>query len=224
MSRIGKGYEARLRSLLQQAGARRIERGLLWLLKQAEGLSKTRQIPLNAALGQVCDRLARQARKRQPRSPGPALRFFCDAGLGGLARWLRAAGYEAFWKPDISDEDLLREARRLSAAILTTDSMILERRVVRDRLIPLFWLPPTLTIAEQLALVFQEFKLKAADPRCMSCGGQLRRQSKESLRERIPPRTYQWLDDYFVCSRCGKLFWQGTHWERILKTLGEVKS
>jgi hypothetical protein len=136
-----------------------------------------------------------------------------------LARWLRAAGYEADWEPDIGDDRLLREARRLAATILTTDAMLMERRLLRDRVIPAFWLPPTLSIADQLALVFREFGLALREPRCMTCGGEVSPASKEALRERIPPRTYRWLDEFFVCRRCDKLFWHGTHWQRIVGRL-----
>jgi uncharacterized protein with PIN domain len=87
-----------------------------------------------------------------------------------------------------------------------------------------FWLPPTLGIPEQLALVFREFGLTLRVPRCMSCGGELRRGDKEALKERIPPKTYRWLDEYFVCARCGKLFWHGTHWRRIAKALKALKA
>lgn len=179
MSRIRKGYEARFRSLLQRAGARRIEQGIRWLVEKARRLSEKERVPLTDALGRVCAGLARRTQAQQPGAAAPAIRFFCDAGLGGLARWLRAAGYEALWEPDIADDALLWEARRLSATILTTDSMMMERRLLRERIIPAFWLPPTLSIAEQLALVFCEFNLKAGQPRCMSCGGQLRQEKKK---------------------------------------------
>jgi hypothetical protein len=153
----------------------------------------------------------------------PAL-FWCDAGLGGLARWLRAAGHAAFWQPDIDDDDLLRQARQSAATILTTDSMLMERRLLRDRILPAFWLPPTLKIPEQLALVFREFALTTGKPRCMSCGGELRRVEKEALRERIPPKTYRWLEEFFLCNGCDRLFWHGTHWTRIQQQLQRVAS
>ena len=35
--------------------------------------------------------------------PGPEPWFACDAMLGGLARWLRAAGYDASWEHGIDD-------------------------------------------------------------------------------------------------------------------------
>ena len=57
----------------------------------------------------------------------------------------------------------------------------------------------------------------------MACGGQLVRADKEALRERIPPRTYRWRDEYFLCGRCGKLFWHGTHWDRIQCELQSVE-
>jgi len=182
-------------------------------------LSSDQGISPAEALTQVGDDLARRLRFRMGESgPCPVL-FWCDAGLGGLARWLRAAGHEANWRPDIADEELLREAQNTSATILTTDSLLMERRLLRDGIIPALWLPPILTIAAQLDLVFREFNLLVGEPRCMTCGGELVRTEKEALRERIPPKTYRWLDEYFVCGRCGKLFWRGTHWERINRQL-----
>jgi uncharacterized protein with PIN domain len=222
MSRIQKAYETRFRWLLQQARARRLDQGIGWLVTKAKRLSTEQSIPLAGGLTRVYEELAAKpffGRVNCQPNPSRDIRFFCDAGLGGLARWLRAAGYEAEWEPHIDDADLLQRARELSAAVVTTDSMLMERRVVRDRLIPALWLPPTLSIAEQLACVFREFGLTLRPPRCMSCGGELAAADKEALREQIPPRTYRWLNEYFVCRRCGKLFWHGTHWRRILEKL-----
>jgi hypothetical protein len=200
-----------------------LEPGVQWLVAKAWRLSASDGISLADALSQVYERLATRKPFQQSASQPTPVLFLCDAGLGGLARWLRAAGYEAAWQPDIADDDLLRRARSLAATILTTDAMLMERRLLRDRIIPAFWLPPTLSIPEQLALVFREFGLTLRGPRCMSCGGELRRGSKEALRERIPPRTYRWLGEFFVCRRCDKLFWHGTHWQRIVETLTALK-
>jgi uncharacterized protein len=222
VSRIRRGYEDRFRALLRRARARRLELGVQWLVAKARGLSAREGVSLADALAQVYERLAtRRPFQKSASQPTPIL-FLCDAGLGGLARWLRAAGYEAAWQPDIADDELLRQARALPATVLTTDGMLMERRLLRDRIIPAFWLPPTLGIPEQLGLVFREFGLTLRGPRCMSCGGELRRGSKEALRERIPPRTYLWLDEFFECARCDKLFWHGTHWHRIVETLAAL--
>ncbi len=219
MSRIRKGYERRFRERLRALHARKLEQAVAWLVAKAQSLSSSEGISLPEAMARVQTRLVSTTALANSRRSATPDRFFCDAGLGGLARWLRAAGYDTLWQPDISDDELLRVARAESAAILTTDSLLTERRVIRDGVIVAFWLPPTFGIAEQLAQVFREFGLKVREPRCMSCGGALRSGDKEALRERIPPRTYRWLDQYFECERCGKLFWRGTHWQRISEKL-----
>jgi uncharacterized protein len=223
MSRILKAYETRFRWLLQRARARRLDQGVQWLVNQARRVGASEGVSSAEALTRVYERLS----SKPPFRPAPrataGLRFFCDAGLGGLARWLRAAGYEARWEAGIDDAVLLREAAKNSETVLTTDSMLMERRVVRDQMVPALWLPPTMDIPSQLKTVFRELGLRILAPRCMSCGGLLRTADKEALRERIPPRTYRWLDEYFVCSRCGKLFWHGTHWARIAASLDALE-
>lgn len=222
MSRILKAYETRFRWLLIQVHARQLQRGVDWLVAKARQSSAQRKVRLSKTLTETYEALVARPAFRTPLPKAVPERFFCDAGLGGLARWLRAAGYEAIWEAGIDDDDLLNRARNDNATILTTDSMLMERRVLRDRILPSFWLPPTLSISEQLALVFREFNLSARPPRCMSCGGQLRPGDKQALREQIPPRTYRWLEEYFVCTRCGKLFWHGTHWRNIERELKQL--
>ncbi len=224
MSRILKAYETRFRWLLQQVRARRLDQGVTSLVDKARRMSASEGVSMAEALTRVYERLSMKPRFLPPNRATAGLRFFCDAGLGGLARWLRAAGYEARWEAGIDDDVLLREAAMNAETVLTTDSMLMERRVVRDRIVPALWLPPTLDIPSQLQTVFRELGLSALAPRCMSCGGPLRPGDKTALRERIPPRTYRWLDEYFVCSRCGKLFWHGTHWARIAGTLDALKT
>jgi hypothetical protein len=207
---------------LLQVHARQLQRGVDWLVAKARRSSELGKVPLAKMLTETYESLAARPAFR-PRLPKTAPeRFFCDAGLGGLARWLRAAGYEALWDAGIDDDDLLKRARQIAAVIVTTDSMLMERRLLRDRILPAFWLPPTLSISEQLSLVFREFNLSARTPRCMSCGGELRPGDKQALRAQIPPRTYRWLDEYFVCTRCGKLFWHGTHWRNIQRELKQL--
>jgi uncharacterized protein with PIN domain len=225
MSRIQKAYEHRFRELLLRFGARRADQGVNWLVQRAEYLRAKEKASLADSLTQVARELAAKSLKtRHPlASNGDQIRFFCDSGLGGLARWLRGSGYEALWEPSIDDYELLQKAQKRSATVLTTDSLLMERTAVRDHIITALWLPPTLSIPEALAFVFHEFGLKTREPRCMSCGGELRRESKEALRERIPPKTFKWLDEYYVCNRCGKLFWKGTHWQKIKAELRKME-
>ena len=148
--------------------------------------------------------------------------FVCDEGLGGLARWLRVAGYDAAWQPELDDAGIIREARRRGATLLTTDSPMMERGILRDGIVPAIWLPPTVEPEEQLALVFGEMGLQLRASRCMKCGGELRPVEKAEVAARIPPRTFQWRDRFFLCTRCDQLFWLGTHWGKIQQTLQKL--
>ena len=96
---------------------------------------------------------------------------------------------------------------------------MLDRRIVADGSLVVVWVPSALTMAEQLRLVAVELGLALREPRCMACGGALVPTPKEVVRPRIPPRTALWKDEYFVCAGCDRLFWRGTHWERIERTL-----
>src|SRR5205085_4482474 len=69
-------------------------------------------------------------RKDAPMTATPP-RFACDAMLGYLARWLRAAGYDAFWQEGIDDAELVRLARREGRYLLSCDTGIFQYRLVR---------------------------------------------------------------------------------------------
>ena len=149
-------------------------------------------------------------------------RFLCDPSLGGLARWLRAAGFEAEVAAGVPGHRLPDEALRLARVLLTTEAEVLDRRIVADGSLLVVWVPSALTMSEQLRMVALDLGLNLREPRCMCCGGALVKTPKEAVRSRIPPRTALWKDEYFVCASCDRLFWQGTHWERIARTLAEA--
>jgi uncharacterized protein with PIN domain len=156
---------------------------------------------------------------------GPAEpRFACDAMLGGLARWLRAAGYEASWQAGIDDWDLIRQAQRDGRILLSSDTGIFRIGIVRDGDVPALWVPHRLTTTEeQLAFVLERLGLAPAAPRCMACGGALAEVAKESVRDRVPPRSFERVDRVYECAGCGRLFWEGTHWARIAAVLDRVR-
>jgi uncharacterized protein with PIN domain len=226
--RISRAFERRFQELLAELGARNREKGVRWVFQHASQNGSHAGWSLSRALAEENVRLAEKVRRFERRrgteTGTPVPKAFCDAGLGGLARWLRACGCDARWVPDIADGDLVREAENLGAVIITTDSFLLDRRPIAHGRVRAIWVPPTLNKFEQLRLVQAELPLAAADALCMRCGGELRAVSKEKVKERIPPKTYLWIDDYFECSRCGKLFWEGTHWRRVTERLGCERS
>ena len=150
------------------------------------------------------------------------LKFACDAMLGGLSRWLRAFGYDAFYRYGIEDTEIVEIAREREMLLLTSDSKLMERRIIAGGELPALYIPHGLTKKEQLRYVVDRLKLQKREPRCMACGGALKGVRKEDVWDEIPPRTRRWLDAYSRCTRCGKLLWEGTHWERITSWMDSI--
>ena len=148
--------------------------------------------------------------------------FWCDAMLGGLARWLRAAGYDAAWEEGIADAELVRRCLAGGRTLLTCDRGLMACGAVRSGRVRALLVPPGLKKLDQLRFVMRALGLKRGEPRCMACGGRLVPISKESARPEAPPRSFAWCDRFFRCADCARLFWEGTHWQRIEKALGSV--
>jgi len=225
------------RSLLWRARPRRLQRGVDRLLQLVNRLAAEQ--PLGEAISVVYSGarekvVARLAR----RSPGNAEKtrrlleqyvprmapldgpdFHCDAGLGGLARWLRAAGYDAAWWPGIDDDALIEHALGGSAILLTTDTRFMTRGVIARGVVAACLISNVHTKREQFLELASRLDLPLKPSRCMACGGSLQPVDKQSVRSLIPPRTWPWQDEYYLCRRCQKLYWQGTHWQRISEVL-----
>ena len=85
--------------------------------------------------------------------------FLCDAMLGGLARWLRAAGYDAEFHYGIDDRQLLQHATAGGRMILSSDGPLFQRTVIRRGDIPALFVPGQLSKLQQLHFVFERLGL-----------------------------------------------------------------
>ncbi len=150
------------------------------------------------------------------------LTFFCDAMLGGLARWLRAAGYDAVFEYGIHDGELIDRAGRDGRMILSSDGPLFERNVIRNGEISALYIPQQLSRTEQLRFVIRRLNLPLRTPRCMACGGELREVPKHEVMGEAPPLAYKRCDRFWRCGRCEKLLWSGTHWKKITLRLDEI--
>jgi uncharacterized protein with PIN domain len=160
--------------------------------------------------------------KNPPMNSSGQIRFACDAMLGGLARWLRTAGYDACWKSGVDDRELIQFSRDEGRTLLSADTQIFQFAVIRDGVQPALFVPLRLSPLEQLAFVLERLHLTLCNPRCMASGGELVEVPKERLRDRVPPRTFAWLERFWECSRCRQVFWHGTHWQRIVEALRQA--
>jgi uncharacterized protein with PIN domain len=61
--------------------------------------------------------------------------------LGGLARWLCAAGYDAEFDPRVDDGDLVSRAAASGQVALSSDGGIFDRTVVRTGVVHALYVP-----------------------------------------------------------------------------------
>ena len=232
--RLRAGYQAKFRWLLAKVRPRRLDFGVDLLMRRARALSESEEVTLGEALARVYEFTRWRVKKRLERTVACRLdgrplgtdteppRFLCDASLGGLARWLRAAGYEASAMEPGAGGEPVAEAQKKPAVLITTDSRQAARMnaAAEGKGQPeLLWIPSNLSRVRQLGVVLRDLDLEPREPRCMACGAKLRAVPKQEVADRIPPRTARWKDEYFLCTGCGRLYWQGTHWERIVERL-----
>jgi uncharacterized protein with PIN domain len=77
---------------------------------------------------------------------------------------------------------------------------------------------------ERLASVAREFNL-VLDPvmaRCTLCGGRLDPVSKDDVEGEVPPDSLEAYNKFWRCGGCGKVYWRGSHWRRIVEKVAEA--
>ncbi len=141
------------------------------------------------------------------------LRFVLDCHLGKLARRLRLLGFDCRYHRDFSDERIVRCALEEKRVVLTCDRGILKRGpithgyCVRSR-------DPAVQVGE----VLQRFDLHAqARPftRCTMCNGSIVRVATETVADRLDAGTRRHYDDFWQCRTCGRVYWRGSHFDRM---------
>ena len=148
------------------------------------------------------------------------LRFVLDGHLGRLARHLRMAGFDAWWRGDASDEELAALSAAERRVLLTRDRGLLKRSQVTHGYCVREALP-----ARQLAEVVRRFDLaRSVAPfrRCLRCNDPLEPVAKEAVAERLPPRVRERHADFRRCPACGRVYWAGTHHRRMERLLAEI--
>jgi uncharacterized protein with PIN domain len=154
------------------------------------------------------------------KSPGGEVklpRIFADTMLGRLARALRLVGLDTTY----ADEE--GRARALDSAILTG-------RVIatRDKRLNSYGCRRVFVVSdhweEQLAQVLVELGLdRAALPafsRCSRCNREIVPVARDEVRDVVPPFVFATQRAFHRCPGCARVYWAGTHVQRMQSRLG----
>jgi len=151
--------------------------------------------------------------------PTTSPKFAADEMLGSLARWLRIMGYDTSYERDRADQEVLKAAVQEGRVLLTRDVELADRAAPGSLLIK------SLDLDDQLRQVVGVYGLPVHEEmtRCTVCNGELRAIAKEEARGKVPDGSLDSHDEFFTCTRCGKMYWKGAHWRNIRKRLSELR-
>ena len=152
--------------------------------------------------------------------PLRVLRFVADAHLGGLARLLRMAGFDTLYDNHFDDGEIAAIAAQQQRIVLTRDRELLKRRAITHGCY-LHAIKP----AQQLRELFERLDLaQCVRPftLCLHCNVPLHPVAKAQVLERIPPRARAFYDSFSTCDACRRIFWPGSHWQRMRALLDDV--
>jgi uncharacterized protein len=147
-------------------------------------------------------------------------KFVLDVHLGKLAAYLRMLGFDALYRSCSTDAELVRVSSVERRILLTRDRGILKHNAVSHG----YWLRET-DSRRQAAELVQRFDLGGCIrpfTRCMACNGVTRPVSREEVRHLLLARTSELHDEFRRCQQCGRVYWKGTHYERMRRWIEEL--
>jgi uncharacterized protein len=64
-----------------------------------------------------------------------------------------------------------------------------------------------------------------AETKCPECGSDLKETPKSDVADEVPKASLKLYDRFWKCTNqnCGKVYWVGSHWDRIRLTLEEAR-
>ena len=146
--------------------------------------------------------------------------FACDAMLGSLARWLRLAGFDTHFDPGLPDAALSALARQEGRWLVTCDRRLAAGAGPRSILLGQG------PVAEQVSELRRRLPVSAEAARflsrCSRCNGVLHVVAREEVAGKVPPYVATHAPVFKRCEGCGRVYWPGTHAERIVRELGEL--
>jgi len=149
-------------------------------------------------------------------------KFIADIHLGDIVKYMRVLGFDVYFKPSLFTQKIIEISKKENRIILTKSRRLLKIKEVTHAI---FIRPGT--TAEQIKKIVDFLDIKdSIKPfsRCLRCNNLVKSVSKESIADRIPPKTREFCDQYTYCDLCDKIYWNGTHFIKMNKAIDHILS
>jgi uncharacterized protein with PIN domain len=129
-------------------------------------------------------------------------------------------GHNVKYSSKLDDNHLINIAKKERRILLTRDLELYQQATAKG--VKAFYLEGT-NEAERLAQLAKRFKIQLdidmATSRCPKCNAKVKPIPKEKAADKVEKSTFTYYSEFWECSKCGKIYWQGAHWTKIRKTL-----
>jgi uncharacterized protein with PIN domain len=145
--------------------------------------------------------------------PQPA--FVAESTLGKLSTWLRLAGFDTLYDPLPPNWRRLRGfADSENRKVLSRTQRVMRQLAVGQGLFIRFDAP-----IEQMRQVIRYFHIRRNDlrplTRCSRCNYWLQPADQAHIQNGVPDFVRERYERFMICSRCGRIYWPGTHSSRM---------
>lgn len=150
--------------------------------------------------------------------------FAVDAMLGNLARKLRILGFDSKYFSSIEDTRLIELAKEENRVIVTKDEDLTKSAEKIGLTTVLIRgndeINQIIQITARLSL--SDFVMDTNSSRCVNCNGKLGSIEKSRLANRVPTGIYERQDQFWICSDCQKIYWEGTHFVKLQEFVAKL--
>ena len=149
------------------------------------------------------------------------LQFAADTNLGKLARKMRLLGFDVAFFKEAAKNDIIQSVLSDKRVILSTDRRLLMRKEVQRG-----YCVRSDDANHQTLEVVRRFDLAnhiTPFTRCPHCNGAVEPVDKAEVLECLEPKTKAFYDDFTRCTECKKIYWEGSHTERLRAFIGWIK-
>jgi uncharacterized protein len=150
--------------------------------------------------------------------------FIIDGMLGGLTRWLRMMGHDVKYSAQFDDVELLAVAKQEKRVLLTRDFALYVQATSKG--LQTLYVDGE-TEPERLAEVAGRFniplQIDLTQSRCPKCNTKLSSVPKQQIQGKVEENTFKSYSEFWLCSNCGAVYWQGAHWKNIETILRMAK-
>ncbi len=151
--------------------------------------------------------------------PLTACIFLVDINVGRLAGLLRMAGIDAEAIGPGNADTVLRAVREGRILLTRNRDLLKQRKLVFGHLVRSQ--DPDQQLREIINIYPLQDQLQPFS-RCITCNGLLAEVEKDAVIDRLLPLTKKYFTRFKQCQACGKIYWQGSHHQKMTSIWGQI--